>query len=296
MAPYTNSIVVGFLFWLIPFHLLATGAVFEIMPDTINLGVLAVGEHAWGNLYVSNTGDGTGELSLGSITGLGSNFIGWMSGMSIIIPSYSSEIISIPCYASAPGTIDATGTIYTSDPQIPVFYLHFIGTVVSEVFSLSGVITYPNSTNMPLNGVTVKLKDINGTVINTTTSYNSGYYNFSHVQNGNYTLEVSTDKSWGGVTALDVLVYKKHIAGISTLSGIYLASGDVNGSGTLTALDILLIRKRIAGISDSFPTGDWLFNNGPVTINDSNVTNEFNGICFGDANGSYVPPEVKGQE
>jgi hypothetical protein len=172
---------------------------------------------------------------------------------------------------------------------MPVFYLHFTGTVVTEVFTLSGVITYPNSNHTPLNGLNVKLKDLNGTVVNTTYSYNNGYYNFSHVQNGSYTLEVSTDQSWGGVTALDVLLYQKHIAGIASLTGIKLAAGDVNGSGTLTALDILLIRKRISGISNSFPAGDWLFNSEPISINGSNVTHDFNGICYGDANGSFVP-------
>jgi hypothetical protein len=74
------------------------------------------------------------------------------------------------------------------------------------------------------------------------------------------------------------------------LDGIYLASGDVNGSGALTAIDMLLIKKRIAGMSNSFPSGDWFFNNEPITINGSNVTYNFNGICLGDANGSYVPP------
>ena len=104
-----------------------------------------------------------------------------------------------------------------------------------------------------------------------------------------YTLVPGALKPWGGVTALDVLMYQKHIAGISPLSGIYLASGDVNGSGTITAVDMLLIKKRIAGMTGSFPDGDWLFNNGPIIINGSNVNYNFDGICFGDANGSYVP-------
>ena len=78
--------------------------------------------------------------------------------------------------------------------------------------------------------------------------------------------------AWGGVTAGDVLLYKKHIAGISSLSGIFLASGDVNASGSLTAGDVLLIKKRIAGIISSFTVGDWIFNNGPITVSGSNVT------------------------
>jgi len=86
-----------------------------------------------------------------------------------------------------------------------------------------------------------------------------------------------------------VLLFKKHIASISFLDGIYLASGDVNGSGSLTASDVLLIKKRIAFIIGEFSVGDWLFNNSPVIVSGGNVTQNFNGLCYGDANGSYMP-------
>lgn len=43
-------------------------------------------------------------------------------------------------------------------------------------------------------------------------------------------------------------------------------------------------------MTNSFSVGDWIFNNVPVTINGSNATQNFNGLCFGDTNGSYNPP------
>ncbi|HNY08193.1 MAG TPA: dockerin type I domain-containing protein, partial [Bacteroidales bacterium] len=88
----------------------------------------------------------------------------------------------------------------------------------------------------------------------------------------------------------DVLLYKKHIAGISLLSGIFLNSGDVNGSGSLSASDVLLIKKRIALITNSFSVGDWLVSDIPVTVNGSSVTLNLDGLCYGDANASYTPP------
>ncbi len=156
-------------------------------------------------------------------------------------------------------------------------------------YALSGTIKYPGSTPTALAGVTVTLKNSSGTVVGTTTTNASGSYSFSNLSNGNYTLEPSTTKLWGGVTASDVLLYRKHIANISLLNGIFLASGDVNASGSLTAADVLLVKKRIGAIVNSFVVGDWLFNNVPVTINSGNVTQDFNGLCFGDANASYVP-------
>jgi len=60
----------------------------------------------------------------------------------------------------------------------------------------------------------------------------------------------------------------------------------------LTAADVLLIKKRIATIINSFAVGDWLFNNDTLSINGSNVTYNFNGLVYGDANGSYIPTET----
>jgi len=155
--------------------------------------------------------------------------------------------------------------------------------------SVTGTATYANTANTPLGGLTIKLKNSGGATVATTTTNTSGQYTFTAVPSGDYTLEVTTTKAWGGVTAADVLLYRKHIANIALLSGIYLASGDVNGSGSLTAADVLLIKKRIATITNSFTVGDWLFNNTPFTVGGSSVTQNFKGITYGDANGSYTP-------
>ncbi|MCK9422406.1 MAG: carboxypeptidase regulatory-like domain-containing protein [Bacteroidales bacterium] len=153
---------------------------------------------------------------------------------------------------------------------------------------ISGTITYPNTGNTPMNNIPVKLKNASGTVIATVATNVSGSYSFTEVTDGNYTLEASTDKPWEGVTAGDVLLFRKHIANIAPLYGIYLACGDVNGSGSLTASDVLLIKKRIITLINSFPVGDWLFNNLPVIVNGNDVTQNFNGIIYGDANASYI--------
>ncbi len=165
-----------------------------------------------------------------------------------------------------------------------------VALAASLTYSASGTIKYPNGSQTPLAGLTVNLKDNSGAVIATISTNSSGFYSFTGLVNGTYTLDVLTSKPWGGVSALDVLLYKKHIANVAYLSGIFLASGDVNGSGSLTASDVLLIKKRIAFVTNSFPLGDWLFNDTPIIINGNNVVQDFYGICYGDANGSYSNP------
>ncbi len=162
--------------------------------------------------------------------------------------------------------------------------------------SVTGAVTYANTANTALAGLTVKLKNSGGTVVATTTTNASGNYAFSTVTPGAYTLEVTTTKPWGGVTAADVLLYRKHVANIALLTGIYLASGDVNASGTLSAADVLLIKKRIANITSSFDVGDWLFNNTSFVVGGGSVTQNFKGLTYGDANGSYIPSGNKSSE
>ena len=162
--------------------------------------------------------------------------------------------------------------------------------------SVIGTVTYANTANTPLAGLNINLKNGAGTIVGTTTTNATGSYTFGAVPSGSYSLEVSTTKPWGGVSAADVLLYRKHIANIAMLEGIYLTSGDVNASASLTAADVLLLKKRIATIISTFPTGDWLFNPSPFTVGSSNVTQNFKGITYGDANGSYTPAGSKSVE
>jgi len=186
--------------------------------------------------------------------------------------------------------IDSEGYLYAGAKNTPTPL--FKSNRSTEIPILDGAITYANAGGSPLASITVELAKEDSIVRDTLTNA-QGYYLFRDIDTGTYTMNVTSHKPWGGVSAADVLLYRKHIANISSLSGIYLASGDVNGSGDLTAVDVLLIKKRIANIINAFPTGNWLFNNQPVMINGTNVTYNFSGICYGDANGSYMPPAGK---
>jgi len=190
--------------------------------------------------------------------------------------------------------LDASGYLYTYGNYTTTSAGVFKSNQSTNIFYtiLDGTITYANADSTFLSNVHVKLMQ-NDSIIRDTITNAEGYYQLKNFPYGSYTMECSSTKPWGGVTASDVLLYRKHIAHIINLNGISLASGDVNGSGDVTAVDVLLIRKRIAHLIDAFPAGDWLFNNQPVMISTSHMTYNFSGICYGDANGSYVPPAGK---
>ena len=41
---------------------------------------------------------------------------------------------------------------------------------------------------------------------------------------------------------------------------------------------------------NSFPAGDWIFEQDLITINSANVVCDFKGLCVGDVNASHIVP------
>jgi hypothetical protein len=175
--------------------------------------------------------------------------------------------------------------------------------------SIQGTVSYKNGLpNTPLNGVTIKLRDLtSGLIVGTTVSGpnmnpplytgDPGYYAFTNVPAGNYRLESSFNGAWGGNNATDALLVQLQ-AGLEfgnpnlwILQGLYHTVGDVNASGFVTALDALYIKLRTVGSINSYPAGDWKFEEPTIAATPAVV--DFAGLCVGDVNGSYIPTGFK---
>jgi len=158
---------------------------------------------------------------------------------------------------------------------------------------VSGIVSYANAASTPMKNTTVQLKDINGSVVSTTTTNSAGAYNFPNVENGFYTVAGQTSKSWGGVNSTDALLAMRHFIVTSPLAGISLSAADVNANSSVNAVDALLIAKRYVNQIAGFSAGDWVFEITPVVVNNTPVTHNMTARCYGDLNGSYVPADVK---
>ena len=152
-----------------------------------------------------------------------------------------------------------------------------------------------------MNGVTIQLVK-NGIIVASTITSNtidlfgntvSGYYEFDNIAYDNYSLNVSSNLPWGGVTATDALLIKLHSIGMISLTDLPLIAADVNSSFSINATDALLVQLRIVGLVNQFAAGNWKFNNLPFTFNASNPTYNFKGICVGDINKSYNTTSLK---
>ncbi len=159
-------------------------------------------------------------------------------------------------------------------------------------FIISGVLEY-NDTMMvstPLCGVNIQLKDQNKSIITSTLTDSSGYYEFNDLYNGTYFLEEQINIPWGGVNTLDALRVVFHFIGTTPLVGFNLESADVNADGVVNTMDALNIQQRFVGMITSFPAGDWLFERDTLVVGgNSHCIHNYRGLCIGDVDGSYIP-------
>jgi hypothetical protein len=125
-----------------------------------------------------------------------------------------------------------------------------------------------------------------------------GYYAFTNVAPGAYKLESSFNGTWGGNNATDALLVQIQ-AGLEggdpllwILNGLNRTVADVNASMTVSALDALYIKLRTVGSINSYPAGDWAFEQPTFTVPVAGPV-DFAGLCEGDVNGSYIPTGLK---
>ncbi len=188
--------------------------------------------------------------------------------------------------------VNATGAFagedYEYDPYILIDWLNDAYTVYSNV-------TYFNASSTPLSNVTVNLMD-GPTIIATDVSDINGDLIFPDIAPGNYHLESSTTKTWGGLSMNDVQFARQNVVNQppgNALSGLALLAGDVDGSGLpINMSDVQFMRQKVLSQPPGI-TETWLFEQPTFTVSGSLGIQYFQGICNGDTDQSYVPPIAK---
>lgn len=158
---------------------------------------------------------------------------------------------------------------------------------VSDI-KVSGNVTYVSDLVIP--NTTVYLKSTDGTV-----TYGSGIadasgdYEILGVAPGSYILDASTttDATYSYDVTDAFVVYLGTYG-----SGLYELASDVNEVDGVDVTDAFIIYLSWNAGNVKVPdwsAPDWIFENPSVTITTGNVTQDFQGICSGDANGDFVP-------
>jgi hypothetical protein len=146
--------------------------------------------------------------------------------------------------------------------------------------------TYTNEAGEIVDGVITELTGgLNNMVLRTQEVNDDGYYNY-YIEPG-YDWNVTGEKAdayLNGVTAQDLSLIQRHIAGIEYLNSNYkLVAADADANTSIDIRDVLDLRKLLLGITDELPRNkSWR------TI-DSDYT--FPGITI-----SQLPADVYSQE
>jgi len=158
--------------------------------------------------------------------------------------------------------------------------------------SISGTLTYNNQAGTPLTNCTLSLKDSTGTTIAQTTSDSTGFYNFNSVYHGTYTIEASTDKSWGGLNMIDASLTRQKIAFLTEFTPLQTTAADVNLSNSVNMIDVALMRQKIAFLNPpQWLIPNYIFEKPTVVVYGFDVTVNIKALCAGDVNGSFIPSE-----
>jgi len=180
---------------------------------------------------------------------------------------------------------------FLQEPDLDFIPVNLNNGWVSTGSTISGYVTYDNIASTPLNNCTVTLKQ-GLTTVATTSTNGSGYYEFNLVENGTYSIAVSTTMPWSnlGVDIDDLSAMLSHILNVSPISGLRLIAGDVLDQNSIDVDDVSSVMTRILAMPGwIFDRGDWVFENPTVVISSNNETVNIKGLLAGDVDGSYIP-------
>ncbi|MCX6143541.1 MAG: carboxypeptidase regulatory-like domain-containing protein [Ignavibacteriales bacterium] len=168
-----------------------------------------------------------------------------------------------------------------------------IGIMLPQYFTLSGTISYGTPGGPPVGGASVNLASLSHGSQLTSTSDNSGAYQFGTLTPGNYLL---TTSKVGGfpvdyVNAADALKVLLYSIGSTTLTAIQQAAADVNNDGVVNAADALQILLRYIGSRTSFAKGDWVFGmaSSSFTAGTAAMVDNITALAVGDVNMDALP-------
>jgi hypothetical protein len=228
------------------------------------------------NITYTVGGVATGAVVTGLPAGVAGTFTGTTVTISGTPTATGTFVYTVTTEGGSCGSATATGTI----------------TVNPVTGTVGGYVTYLNSHLTGMNGITVRLRNSTGIVATTATGFdsggNKGYYLFTGIAAGTYTVTAEYTGAWLGNNSTDALIVNLNTIGQWTLTGLYATVADVNADGLITGLDALMIKDRTIGYITSYPAGDWKFTSAVVVLV-TNATADLNGLCVGDVNGSNTP-------
>jgi len=165
------------------------------------------------------------------------------------------------------------------------------------IIDVSGQVTYYSSEE-PLANVLVTLESEDGSSHSAYTD-EKGYFAFSDIPPGDYTLRPSKDDDLGknSVSAEDASLIARHAVGIQEFSDHQKLAADVNENDRITVLDASDVSRYSVGLLTAMNDREnqWAFAPDSVSYSlDSDRENQkFSAVRLGDVSGSYSPGQLR---
>jgi len=162
------------------------------------------------------------------------------------------------------------------------------------ILDISGTVVYV-SDEAPVSGILLTLENADD-VYETAETDENGWYVFSDVLPGDYTLTPSRDDASDPVciSSSDASDIARFVVGLYEFGDDQMAAADVTGNGTVTGTDAGMVSLYSAGLRTSMNEegANWKF--GPASLslsaNDSDVENQnFSATRLGDVSGNCSP-------
>ncbi|HNW90236.1 MAG TPA: C1 family peptidase, partial [Bacteroidales bacterium] len=198
---------------------------------------------------------------------------------------------------------NATGCAATANYSVTIACADITGRTMYAGKANPGTAPNPptyNSRIYDINKEIVILKNQSGTEIARDTSDTDGAFDFSNINNGNYTLAydkyTADTMQWcNNVNSVDISLILYYIGHDTTtdpsrnFSRIYKKAADVNNNGTVDSIDKAKIQAKIGypnNTAYNFPKGNWVNLDTTISVNGSNVNVTIPVISYGDYNAS----------
>ncbi len=155
--------------------------------------------------------------------------------------------------------------------------------------TIDGYVLYRDNPQVPIPDVQVGLYTTGGTLINTYTTGDNGYYAFTNIPDGTYVLSSTTEIDPGGVDLYDAWLILQYIFGWIEFTPIEFMAADVTGNGVVNMVDYLFIVIHYFIYGQPFPAGEWVFLDVEVSTFSREGGGNVAGSSTGDVGGVWVP-------
>lgn len=186
----------------------------------------------------------------------------------------------------------------------------------ADAFSITGKVTDYGTTQKPIIGATVTLKQGEAVVGTPQTTDNDGNYEFTSVTSGlDYIISVSKDGEPNdyGLSLTDLIKMRRHYAGLEpfNVTHKYISANVHTGTDpySIDNSDLIKLRRKYASLEE-LPSGIWKFFSSSATLNSSNyldplhqqrtiinlsgnlTSQDFTAVKMGDVDNSWENQEI----